>query len=65
MLNKLRVRTFAKFIGEYGEGKLMDALEKNEIKGIVYHYSGELVGDYDEPLSEEATRDLILQELTE
>lgn len=65
ILSKLRVRTFAKFIAEYGEEKLMDALEKNETKGIVYHYSGELVGDYDEPLGEEAIRELILRGLTE
>lgn len=60
MLNKLRVRTFAKFIAEYGEVKLMDLLERNEAMGIVYHYEGQLVGDYDVPETEEGIRDLIL-----
>jgi len=47
MLNKLRVRTFAKFIAEYGEEKLMNALESNKNKGVIYHYARQPVGDYD------------------
>jgi hypothetical protein len=60
MLNKLRVRTFAKFIAEYGEQKLMSALQKNEADGMVYHYKDQLVGDYDLPQSEDEIRQLIL-----
>ncbi len=63
MLDKLRVRTFAKFIAKYGEEKLMDALEKNEFNGMVYHYEGQLVGDYDKPKTEEEIRALIQQGL--
>lgn len=61
MLDKLRVRTFAKFIGENGEEKLMDLLEKNEKSGLVYHYEGQLVGDYDIPKTEDEIIQLILQ----
>ena len=60
MLNKLRVRTFAKFISEYGENKLMDLLEKNEKSGLIYHYKGQLIGDYDKPATEEEIKQLIL-----
>jgi hypothetical protein len=63
MLDKLRVRTFAKFIAEYGEEKLMDALERNEAGGMVYHYKGQLEGDYDKPGSEDGIRQLLLQGL--
>lgn len=59
MLNKLRVRTFAKFIAEYGEQKLLSALQTNEADGIIYHYKDQLVGDYDLPQSEEKIRQLI------
>lgn len=47
MLDNLRVRAFAKFIKQYGEDELMRCLERNEKNGIVYHYDGQLVGDYD------------------
>ncbi|MEG1557115.1 MAG: DUF3795 domain-containing protein [Oscillospiraceae bacterium] len=60
MLDKLRVRTFAKFIAEYGKERLMDALEKNEAAGVVYHYDGQLVGDYDMPKTEAEIKHLIL-----
>lgn len=63
MLDKLRVRTFAKFIAEYGEEKHMDAIEENELNGMVYHYEGQLVGDYDIPKSEEGIRQLLFQGL--
>lgn len=64
MLDKLRVRTFAKFIAEHGEDKLMDALERNEAAGVKYHYEGQLVGDYDKPQTEEKIRQLILAGLS-
>jgi hypothetical protein len=63
MLQKLRVRTLAKFIAEYGEDRLIEALGNNEAGGMVYHYPGELVGDYDKPQSEDEIRQLILKGL--
>ncbi|MGE5528808.1 MAG: DUF3795 domain-containing protein [Patescibacteria group bacterium] len=53
MLDKMRIRVFAKFIAEHGESELLKCLERNEQAGIVYHYEGQLVGDYDIPQSEE------------
>lgn len=49
MLDKVRIRAFSEFIREHGEDELMDCLERNERAGIVYHYEGKLVGDYDTP----------------
>ena len=60
MFNKPRVRTFAKFIAQYCEEKLMDLLEKNESFGMIYHYDGQLIGDYDVPQTEEEIKKLIL-----
>ncbi len=53
MLDKTRIRAFARFIQENGEESLMGFLERNEQAGVVYHYEGQLVGDYDKPSSEE------------
>lgn len=47
MFSKLRVRTFANLIGEFGADALLDALEQNEKAGVVYHDPGQLTGDYD------------------
>lgn len=60
MLDKTRIRTFAKFIKEYGEAKLLDCLEKNEKAGIVYHYDGKLIGDYDMPKTEKEIIEMLL-----
>lgn len=60
MLDKLRIRTFAKFIKEHGELKLMDCLAQNEKNGVIYHYSGALVGDYDVALTEDEIINIIL-----
>ena len=60
MLDKLRVRTFAKFVAEYGENKLMRCLERNEQNGILYHYEGQLTGDYDLPTTEQGIKNMIL-----
>jgi hypothetical protein len=60
MLDKLRVRTFIKFIAEYGEEKFMDCLERNEKNGVVYHYDGQLIGDYDIPTTEGEIKKMIL-----
>lgn len=48
MLEKLRIRAFASFIRENGEEAMLSALERNEKLGIVYHYPGQLTGDYDQ-----------------
>ncbi len=47
MLEKPRIHAFARFVKEYGEDKLLDCLEQNEKKGVVYHEKGKLTGDYD------------------
>lgn len=60
MLAKPRVRTFAKLLDELGEEKLMEILAQNETAGIVYHYPGQLVGDYDQPDTEDGIRKLVL-----
>lgn len=53
MLNKPRIRTFAQLADEYGEEALVTALGKNEAAGLLYHYEGQLTGDYD--LAEDKT----------
>jgi hypothetical protein len=47
MLDKTRIRAFAEFIKLHGEVELIDVLERNEKAGVVYHYDGQLVGDFD------------------
>lgn len=61
MFEKTRVRAFARFIAEYGEERLMELLERNEAAGMVYHYEGQLTGDYDIPETEEGIWALILR----
>ena len=61
MLQKLRVRAFAAFAGEYGEERLIDCLETGERAGLRYHYPGELVGDYDTPSDEAGIWRLLLE----
>jgi hypothetical protein len=63
MLNKPRVRTFAAFVLEHGEAALIQALQKNEADGVLYHYPGRLVGDYDLPESGSAIRAMLLRGL--
>ncbi len=60
MFEKLRVRTFAKFIAEHGEDMLMDCLERNEKHGTVYHYPGQIIGDYDIPTNAAEINEMIL-----
>ena len=60
MLDKMRIRAFARFMKEYGENKFLNCLEINEQNGMVYHYQGQLVGDYDKASSEEEIYKLIL-----
>lgn len=47
MLDKLRIRAFARFIKENSEKELLCCLERNERNGVVYHYTGQLTGEYD------------------
>ncbi len=60
MLDKLRIRTFAKLIKEYGEEELIRCLDRNEKDGIAYHYENSLLGDYDVPETEEEIRKLVI-----
>ena len=53
MLDKPRIRAFAKFARRYGVEELEKCLLRNKEKGIVYHYEGQLVGDYDKCQTEE------------
>ena len=46
LLGKLRTRAFNLFIQRHGEKALLDCLEANEQRGVVYHRSG-FEGDYD------------------
>lgn len=59
-LDKLRNQTFATMIAEFGEDKFMDFLENNCEAGIIYHYEGQITGDYDKPATAEELRRLIL-----
>lgn len=61
MPDKPRVRAFARFAGEYGSDRLTDYLRRNEAGHIIYHYEGQLVGDYDNAESEEEVLQMILQ----
>lgn len=47
LLNKIKPFGFNQFIKRYGEKRLLDCLERNEINGVVYHREG-VNGDYDD-----------------
>lgn len=47
MFNKPRVKAFIEYIAQYGVEKLICALKNNEEHGVIYHYDGQLIGDYD------------------
>ena len=47
LLTKIKPFAFTEFARRYGEESLLDCLEKNEERGIVYHREG-INGDYDE-----------------
>lgn len=47
LLNKIKPYGFILFIKRYGIEKLLDCLEENEKRGILYHRKG-IIGDYDE-----------------
>lgn len=61
MLDKLRIRSFAKFVSLHGEQTLMDCLERNECAGVVYHHEGKLTGDYDALQTQEEIFKMLLQ----
>lgn len=46
MLSKVKPLGFTLFVKRFGLAELLDCLERNETKGIVYHREG-IVGDYD------------------
>ena len=46
LLSKIKPYTFSMFAKRYGEEHLLDCLEKNEQRGVVYHREG-INGDYD------------------
>ena len=47
LLSKVKPYAFTLFCREYGEEALLDCLERNEKRGVVYHRSG-ITGDYDD-----------------
>lgn len=47
MLNKIKPYAFTLFAKRYGEEHLLDCLEENEKRGVVYHREG-ISGDYDD-----------------
>ena len=47
LLNKIKPYGFTLFIKRYGTESLLDCLEENEKKGILYHREG-IIGDYDD-----------------
>ena len=59
MLDKPRIRAFAEFAKRYGTDELEKCLLRNKEKGIVYHYKGQLVGDYDRCQTEEEIIEMI------
>lgn len=59
MLDKPRIRAFAKFAKEYGTDELIRCLLRNKANGIIYHYDGQLVGDYDKCKTEEEIIEMI------
>ena len=60
MLHKPRVYGFQRFIQECGEKELLKYLAINEEKGIVYHYPGLIIGDYDGYQAYEELKDFIM-----
>jgi len=59
MLDKLRIRAFARFVNEYGEDELVRCLLRNKENGVKYHYDGQLVGNYDEGKTEDEIIEIV------
>ena len=53
MYVQLRTKTFAKYAARNGLESLIRALKNNEERRVIYHYEGQLTGDYDLFQSEE------------
>lgn len=53
ILDKPRIKAFAQFAKQYGMNELAACVLRNRQNGIVYHYQGELIGDYDQCSGEE------------
>lgn len=47
LLNKIKPYGFTLFIKRHGIERLLDCLEENEKRGILYHREG-IIGDYDD-----------------
>ena len=47
LLGKIKPYAFTQFAKRYGEEKLLNCLEENERRGVVYHREG-INGDYDD-----------------
>lgn len=47
LLSKIKPYAFTEFVRRHGEDCLLDCLERNENRGIVYHREG-INGDYDD-----------------
>lgn len=60
MLKKMKIRAFARFAKEYGEAELIRCLLRNKSNGIVYHYEGQHVGEYDQCENENEIIQMIL-----
>ena len=59
MLDKPRIYAFAAFAKEYGVEELTKYILQNRENGIVYHYKGQLIGDYDNCGSKEAVWNML------
>lgn len=59
MFASTRIRAFSRFIAENGSERLTRALRNNEANGVLYHYTGQHVGDYDLFQTEEEIIQLI------
>ncbi|MBE6759994.1 MAG: DUF3795 domain-containing protein [Ruminococcaceae bacterium] len=47
LLGRIKAYAFSLFAKRYGEEQLLDCLERNEQRGVVYHREG-INGDYDD-----------------
>lgn len=60
ILHKQRIMWFCELIEEHGEKEILDGMESNENNGIVYHYPGSHLGDYDACKSKKNLYDLVV-----
>lgn len=59
LLSKIKPYAFTQFVKRYSESYLLDCLEKNEKRGVLYHRNG-IIGDYDKFDDVEELIDFIL-----